>query len=573
MDILFPSGTIAKLLKAGVESPAFKGEQGYGRTKTIDSRWISSDDVKVIRKTLKGDLADDEKRILRKLAAIEGLEKKGPKGKVTSLEALAHFLRATIQTVPRQWVFLEKGGSLLPWFVTGVRYSPASGSGQNYVAARTRLSLQAMQRGEKEGTDVSWSTGDLPGPVSALLAKRGVILATEELLREYDAERMLYEDWAQQEGEQFNAQGFAEPAGGSRWSRDVKSLGKDGEPARVVIDDFLERKEESDVADVREWIPPREGGSGDEDGGDDGDALGGQEEGGEEEGRDDRKPGDAILLPVHPVIRVFDLRSHEHYDVHVSNLTPYAYDASVIDKLVLPAGTKRLIDALTGSVISNLSDVIRGKAQGVIVLCSGVPGTGKTLTAEVYSEAARRPLYLVQCSQLGTDEEELEKKLGLVLERATRWRAILLIDEADVYVRERGEDIQQNAIVGVFLRLLEYYSGILFLTTNRVAVVDDAILSRVTAHVKYVPPKGEERARLWRILLRQYLDPTRTGAIDNIAERAVDGWPAISGRSMRQLIRLGLILAKSRQEAFSVAHMTEASKFHDFSAEEQGAVT
>src|SRR6185295_19284784 len=104
--------------------------------------------------------------------------------------------------------------------------------------------------------------------------------------------------------------------------------------------------------------------------------------------------------------------------------------------------------------------IVAGKTGGTIVFCTGEPGTGKTLTGEVFSEVIKRPLYVVQCSQLGTDEEELEKQLKKVLRRAQRWGAILLIDEADVYVRERGDDIQQNAIVGVFLRVLEYYRGI-----------------------------------------------------------------------------------------------------------------
>ena len=97
----------------------------------------------------------------------------------------------------------------------------------------------------------------------------------------------------------------------------------------------------------------------------------------------------------------------------------------------------------------------------------------------------QRPLYSVQCSQLGLEPADLERELLKIFTRAARWNAILLLDEADVYIHRRGSDIQQNAIVGVFLRVLEYYSGVMFLTTNRAELVDDAIASRCLARIDY----------------------------------------------------------------------------------------
>ena len=44
--------------------------------------------------------------------------------------------------------------------------------------------------------------------------------------------------------------------------------------------------------------------------------------------------------------------------------------------------------------------------------------------------------------------------------RAQRWGAVMLIDEADVYIKRRDDDITMNAVVGVFLRVLEYFNGL-----------------------------------------------------------------------------------------------------------------
>jgi hypothetical protein len=46
---------------------------------------------------------------------------------------------------------------------------------------------------------------------------------------------------------------------------------------------------------------------------------------------------------------------------------------------------------------------------------------------------------------------------------------VVLLDEADVFLEERDmKDLKRNALVSVFLRALEYYDGILILTSNRV---------------------------------------------------------------------------------------------------------
>ena len=64
---------------------------------------------------------------------------------------------------------------------------------------------------------------------------------------------------------------------------------------------------------------------------------------------------------------------------------------------------------------------------------------------------------------------------------AEQWKAILLLDEADIFLERRAtRDIQRNGIVSIFLRRMEYFRGLVFLTTNRVGHIDDAFISRGT---------------------------------------------------------------------------------------------
>jgi AAA+ superfamily predicted ATPase len=107
----------------------------------------------------------------------------------------------------------------------------------------------------------------------------------------------------------------------------------------------------------------------------------------------------------------------------------------------------------------------------VTAVLHGPPGTGKTLTAEGISEMLKCPLYMASAGELGTDSRYLEHELQKILDICHAWGAILLLDEADVFLEKRNmQDIHRNALVSIFLRQLEYFQGILFLTTNRVEV-------------------------------------------------------------------------------------------------------
>lgn len=545
MEIEFTEQMLSALRKAGCKSVPLAEKDQYGRDKEIDSDHIVSEDYPIIKKVLKtGDLANllESKRAFKKIEALESLNANATGGVIKDLELLPEAIRKRMGGLARKWCFKSDDfySMMVPYFLEKAVYHEAVRRGGSYTPAHVIVNFEAMERGEDKSRSATIHKEDLKKSVDEILGNEGYFIETPKLVSDYEADMALYAKYAPLTGEQFLGKGkAAEIEEGSRWRRNEIQLEKDGSSSKLIMDDEEKRGEKEGTSATRFWLGKKK--SLDEDADD----------------------GEVYPCPAHPVLRAFHLGIHEYVLVHVSFVEPYKYDPSLRDKLVLPKDQSELIDALTGNAIKKMSDIISGKAIGVIILSSGKPGTGKTLTAEVYSEVAQRPLYMVQCSQLGTDEEELEKYLGVVLQRATRWRAILLIDEADVYIHERGDDIQQNAIVGVFLRLLEYYNGILFLTTNRETIIDDAIISRVTAHVRYDVPKEEsEKMRIWTILLTQYgvkelLDKKEI-------KKLVDKFPQISGRSIRQLVRLSKIMADQHGKKVSFEDVVWAAKFHDF---------
>lgn len=145
------------------------------------------------------------------------------------------------------------------------------------------------------------------------------------------------------------------------------------------------------------------------------------------------------------------------------------------------------------------ADLIHRKGNGLIILLHGGPGTGKTFTAESVAEIAQKPLFCVTCGDIGTKPEQVEKYLESVLYLGKTWGCVVLIDEAEVFLEQRSLDnLERNALVSVFLRVLEYYEGILILTTNRVGTFDEAFKSRILLSLHYEKLTKGQRRKIWR---------------------------------------------------------------------------
>ena len=262
-------------------------------------------------------------------------------------------------------------------------------------------------------------------------------------------------------------------------------------------------------------------------------------------------------VPEHPVVRVFDLSSHSFYWVHADNMEPYVYDESLRHKLVLPDTHRDLLDVLTTDLDAFVNDIIEAKSATNVILCKGVAGVGKTLTAEVYAELIKRPLYAMHAGTLGTTAEEIEKNLKMVFDRATRWDCVLLLDEADVFVVKRGDSIEQNAIVAVFLRVLEYTKALMFMTSNRASDIDEAIISRCAAIIEYTVPGAADAAAIWKVMGTQFKADLPPELIDQL----VDLFPGIAPRDIKMLLRLALRVSKSHEEPLDVATFRRCAMF------------
>jgi AAA+ superfamily predicted ATPase len=278
----------------------------------------------------------------------------------------------------------------------------------------------------------------------------------------------------------------------------------------------------------------------------------------DEEPRDDDGYQIVNEIPIHCYCVVFDLKRHMRLSVHVKGLKEYEFDKNLHEKLILPENIKELVRLLIKHKDGNFVDIIKGKSGGAILLLTGKAGVGKTLTAEVFAEASGKPLYNIQASQLGTNPDEIESLLRNYIRRASRWDAIMLIDEADVYIHVRGNDLQQNAIVGVLLRVLEYHTATMFLTTNRPDLVDDAIASRCVARIDYNPPSLDEQKKIWKILAEQAKVKIDHAEIDEFVESNND----FSGRDIKNILKLAHLQSLATEKPITTESIKYISQFN-----------
>lgn len=170
---------------------------------------------------------------------------------------------------------------------------------------------------------------------------------------------------------------------------------------------------------------------------------------------------DRLLLPS----RVFGfvLRSRTWAALSISLVKDRAVRPDGFNQLVLPRGHKELVQALveTHSRESRSNeraaesgpkfDLVKGKGKGLIILCHGVPGVGKTSTAECIADYTQRPLFPITCGDIGETASSVETNLAKHFQLAHRWGCVLLLDEADVFMAKRtlgsANDIQRNSLV------------------------------------------------------------------------------------------------------------------------------
>ncbi|RFU78686.1 p-loop containing nucleoside triphosphate hydrolase [Trichoderma arundinaceum] len=217
------------------------------------------------------------------------------------------------------------------------------------------------------------------------------------------------------------------------------------------------------------------------------------------------------------------------------------FNEAAFGSLILDTQIKQQIQSLV-QVYSHqdlqFDDVIRGKGRGMVFLLHGEPG--------------------VDVAALGTTAASVEEGLKNVFRFAERWKAVALLDEADVFLNRREiTNLEQNSLVAVFLRVMEYYEGILFLTTNRISAIDQAFKSRIHLAIHYPKLSRISRQDLWHLFLsRSSAQSAEELKADGTLELIAD--EELNGRQIKNVVRLAHSLAFGEKTLIQPHHVTMA---------------
>ncbi|KAJ8133471.1 hypothetical protein O1611_g155 [Lasiodiplodia mahajangana] len=236
----------------------------------------------------------------------------------------------------------------------------------------------------------------------------------------------------------------------------------------------------------------------------------------------------------------------EQSDESLANLVLDESELSTIKALASRQNSKRDIWA---------ADFIEGKGTGQIILFHGPSGVGKTYTVEAIAQYLHRPLLALTIADIGTLEMRVEQELLKWFSLAEAWDAVLLVDEADIFLeRRQNRDLARNGLVSAFLRRMEYFKGLLFLTTNRVGQIDDAFISRVHVAIGYPSLSPANRSEIWKGFFRK-LNKERAGKIQIsqgakkwVLDRALTGSAQLNGRDIRNALQTAITLAEAEYE-------------------------
>jgi SpoVK/Ycf46/Vps4 family AAA+-type ATPase len=241
----------------------------------------------------------------------------------------------------------------------------------------------------------------------------------------------------------------------------------------------------------------------------------------------------------------------------VDKLSDIVWNDEAFEYLILPGDEKELAWSIVESKAlggGTFDDFVQDKGRGIIVLMFGPPGVGKTLTAEAVAERSRVPLYAMSAGTLGTKPTKVEEALTRALELCKLWNAMLLLDEADVFLAARSNtDLARNELVAVFLTQLEYYPGIAFLTTNRIASIDHAFESRVDLFLRYQDLTPKARRQVWG----NFMDHAGRDKFEvNDADLDELSRIGLNGREIKNLIKSAHMLTLKNGDKITAQRLT-----------------
>jgi SpoVK/Ycf46/Vps4 family AAA+-type ATPase len=241
-----------------------------------------------------------------------------------------------------------------------------------------------------------------------------------------------------------------------------------------------------------------------------------------------------------------------------------AFHPRALDRLILRDTEKVTLRTLVAAHLrthgkneilpmSNQPRGFKDKDSNLIILLYGRPGSGKTFTATCIAEEMGRPLVSIAADVLsGSTVKDVNMNKTFAL--AQRWGAIVIMEDADNFLGGNRAEVSAN------LQAVDYYDGVLFLTSNKHDDFDEAIQPRLSHSITYGILKPEDRERLWKLLFQTAEAEgfeLNVGGLVSLTRGMNYQHATRTGRDIQRVFTATKQLASQSGNVIKPAHLTE----------------
>lgn len=238
------------------------------------------------------------------------------------------------------------------------------------------------------------------------------------------------------------------------------------------------------------------------------------------------------------------------------------------EDLILPENRKQILKEMVAHVRQKTQVYEKwgfggknNRGLGISALFAGVPGTGKTMAAEVIGKELGLDVYKIDLSATVSKYiGETEKNLSKLFDAAEVGGVILLFDEGDSLFGKRSEvkdskDRYANMEVSYLLQRLESYSGLSIITTNIKDALDTAFLRRLRFVIDFPFPEESERVLIWqRVFPPGILDIDRSKDFNKLARLNV------AGGNIKSIALRAAFMAAEEGKKIQMIHLLKAAQ-------------
>ncbi|MCD7830572.1 MAG: ATP-binding protein [Clostridiales bacterium] len=237
------------------------------------------------------------------------------------------------------------------------------------------------------------------------------------------------------------------------------------------------------------------------------------------------------------------------------------------DDVVMPEDQKKLLQQACGHIKYQHKvyydwgfDRKVTYGRGLSILFAGVPGTGKTMCAQVIANELNMEMYKINISQIVSKYiGETEKNLQAVFTEAKHSNCILFFDECDALFGKRSEvkdahDRNANVEVAYLLQQIEEHDGVCIMATNLIGNIDAAFMRRITYVVRFPFPDAAMREEIYRRTI-----PASAPLADDIDWAFLAEKFELSGGHIKNIVLSAAFLAAQEGQPIGMSQLMRAA--------------